>query len=53
MTRKITKKELEDLYHSMSNKDLANKLSLSHQGLIDLLKKAGITMKGKGKKNYS
>lgn len=47
--RKITKKELERLYHTMTNKDLATKLDLSHQGLIDLLREAGIELKSKVK----
>jgi len=53
MSKKITKSELEKLYQTMTNKDLEKKLNLSHQGLIDLLKSAGIAMKGKGKRNYS
>ena len=44
----INKDELEDLYNSMSNKDLAEKLNISAMTLGQLIKDSGIEPKGKG-----
>lgn len=45
----ITKEELQRMYDTMTNKEIADKLGVSTQTLITTLKKAGIKMKGKGR----
>ncbi len=47
--QKITKQELQKMYDTMKNKDIAEKLGVSTTTLISLLKRAGIKMKGKGR----
>lgn len=44
----IKKEDLERLYGSMSNKDLAEKLGVSIVTLLKYLKDSGIELKGKG-----
>jgi len=44
----IGKEELENLYNSMSNKDLSEKLGISAVTLNKLIKDSGIELKGKG-----
>lgn len=44
----INKKELSELYNSMSNKDLAEQLNISIVTLLKLLTDSGIELKGKG-----
>ncbi len=44
----ITKDELEKLYNTMTNKDLAEKLGISMMTLNKIIKEAGIQGKGKG-----
>ena len=46
---KLTKAELQKMYDTMKNKDIAEKLGVSLPTLTSLLKKAGIKMKGRGK----
>lgn len=45
---KLKKEELEKMYRSMSNEDLAKKLGISKVTLVELLRKNGIPLKGKG-----
>lgn len=47
--QQITKQELQKMYDTMKNKDIAEKLGISLPTLTSLLKKAGIKMKGKGR----
>lgn len=44
----LTKKELQDMYLSMSNKELATKLGVSVVTLSKLIKDNNIKPKGKG-----
>ncbi len=44
----MTKAELEAKYNSMTNVALCKELGVSKVTLISYLKKAGITLKGKG-----
>ncbi|MCP4354039.1 MAG: HTH domain-containing protein [Proteobacteria bacterium] len=44
----INKSELVELYKTMSNKELADKLGVSIVTLIKTLKASGIELKGKG-----
>ncbi len=44
----LTKNELQELYDSMSNQELADKLSISKPTLSKLLKDNGIRLKGSG-----
>jgi len=46
----ITKDKLENLYNTYSNKDVCIKLGISEPTLIGMIEKAGITKKGKGKR---
>ena len=44
----VTKEELSEMYYSMTNDELCEKLGVSKVTLISYLKKAGIQLKGKG-----
>jgi len=44
----LTKQKLEELYNSMSNLELCEKLSISKTTLIKLIKDNNIPLKGKG-----
>lgn len=46
--KKITKKELEDLYNSKSNTEVCEILGVAEPTLLRYLKDAGIELKGKG-----
>jgi len=46
----LTKKELQDLYNSMTNEELCKKLDVSKPTLIKYLTDLEIPMKGKGYK---
>lgn len=48
MQARLNKKELEELYRSMSNFDLAKKLNISRTTLHNYIKKSGIELKGHG-----
>ncbi len=48
--KSITKNELEELYKTLSNKEICDKLQISHTSLIALIKRAGLKTKGKGNK---
>jgi len=45
---KLTKKELEKMYNSMTNEDLCKKLNISKVTLSKYITDAGIKPKGKG-----
>ena len=47
----ISKKELERMYYGNTNKDVCQRLGISTPTLIDLLKRTGIKLKGKGQAN--
>lgn len=44
----ITKEQLKEMYYSMSNDELSEKLGVSKTTLIKLVKDSGIKLKGKG-----
>jgi DNA-binding CsgD family transcriptional regulator len=44
----LTKTELQDMYNSMSNQELADKLNISKPTLSKLLKDNNIKLKGSG-----
>ena len=44
----ITKKQLQEMYNSMSNQELADKLQMSKPTLSKLLKENEIILKGSG-----
>lgn len=44
----ITKEELKNMYRSMNNKELAEKVGVSVPTLLATLKRCGIKLKGKG-----
>lgn len=44
----ITKEKLQDLYYSMSNKDLCEKLDITNVTLVSMLKRNDIPLKGPG-----
>ena len=46
----ITKEQLKEMYKSMTNKELAQKLGITEPTLTATLKKCGIKLKGKGNK---
>jgi len=45
---KMTKKDLEEMYHNNDNKTVAKSLNISVPTLLKLVNKAGIRPKGKG-----
>lgn len=47
---KITKTELQEMYKSLTNKEICEKLQISNGALIALIKRAGLATKGKGNK---
>ena len=44
----ITKEQLKEMYKTMSNKELAEKLGVTIPTLLATLKRCGIKLKGKG-----
>jgi hypothetical protein len=46
--KQISKTELEELYQSLTNKEVMEVLGVSLQTLLLMLKRAGIKPKGKG-----
>lgn len=49
----ITKAQLQEMYKTMTNKELAKKLGVSETTLTKVLVKSGITLKGRGKNKKS
>lgn len=44
----LSKQDLQDMYYSMSNKELCKKLGITNVTLVSLLKRNGIVLKGPG-----
>ncbi len=45
---KLTRKQFEDKYFSMTNDELAKELGMTQNGIVYYVKKFGIKNKGKG-----
>ena len=48
----ITKDDLKNMYKTMENKKICEKLGVSNATLISYLKKHDIPLKGKGRRNH-
>ncbi len=48
--KKITKDKLTEMYNTMTNRELCEKLNMTNPTLIKLLKGANIPLKGKDRK---
>lgn len=44
----VTKEQLKEMYRSMNNKEMAEKLGVSVPTMLATLKRCGIKLKGKG-----
>jgi len=51
MGKQVTKEELEKIYMDNTNKEAADILGVSNVTLIEMIKRAGIELKGKGYPN--
>jgi len=47
----ITREKLNKLYQKNSNRSICQTLGISHPTLVTMLKRAGVTLKGKGNRN--